>query len=210
MQTNHVVLLLCSIFCFVKSDPDPIYDYCVADTKNPRNLFLNEVPCINPDHASSSHFATSALSEPGDGVDKQRFSVTFTDVNNLPGLNTFGLVLARTDIAANGLVPPHSHPRASELVIVLEGLLLVGFVDSSNRIYRQQLSPGDCFVIPKSLVHFLYNVNSDKPAVALSGLNSQNPGGQRPSLARFRSYSDPTFPVGNLGEWDYDQWSGLT
>ncbi|KAM1437718.1 hypothetical protein ACFXTO_011823 [Malus domestica] len=54
------------------------------------------------------------------------------------------------DIAAFGIVPPHLHPRDLEVTICLKGLLLVGFVDTSNR-------------------------DSLAPAVALAGFSSQNP-----------------------------------
>ncbi|KAG8366229.1 hypothetical protein BUALT_Bualt17G0054800 [Buddleja alternifolia] len=189
MEINYIFmlqLLLGRFFLlgYVRSDPEPLNDYCVADTKNPHNFFLNGVPCINPDHTLASHFATSALSKPGD-LNQFRFNVTLTNTNNLPGLNTLGLVMARIDIAVDGLVPPHSHPRASEVTILLKGSLLVGFVDTSNRLYTQRLRPGDCFVFPKGLIHFLYNTDMVNPALAVSGLSSQNPGTQVSSLATF-------------------------
>ncbi|KAK6139267.1 hypothetical protein DH2020_026991 [Rehmannia glutinosa] len=196
MEINYVLLLqllvgLSSFIGFGKPDPEPLHDYCVADTKNPHKFFSNGVPCINPDHTLASHFATSALSQPGN-MNQFNFNVTLTNTNNLPGLNTFGLVMARIDIAVNGLVPPHSHPRASEVTILLEGSLLVGFVDTSNRLYTQRLRPGDCFVFPKGLIHFLYNTDLVKPALAVSGLSSQNPGAQISSLAAFTS--NPAMP----------------
>ncbi|PIN18044.1 hypothetical protein CDL12_09300 [Handroanthus impetiginosus] len=191
MEINHILLLqflmgLFSLVGFGKSDPNPLHDYCVANVKGPRNFFSNLVPCINPDETSVSHFATSALSEPGD-MNQFNFNVTLTNINNLPGLNTLGLAMARADIAVNGLVPPHSHPRASEVSILLEGSLLVGFVDTSNRLYTQRLRSGDCFVFPKGLIHFLYNTDLVNPAVTISGLSSQNPGAQISSLATFTS-----------------------
>ena len=168
-----------------RPDPDPLQDYCVADSKS--NFFINGVPCINPDKVSSSHFVTSALSKTGNTSNQFGFSVTATTTANLPGLNTLGLVLVRVDIAGNGIVPPHSHPRASEVTTCLKGLLLVGFVDTSNRVFTQNLRPGESFVFPKGLVHFLFNSDSREPAIAISGLNSQNPGAQIASLATFAS-----------------------
>ncbi|KAK7309533.1 hypothetical protein RJT34_06337 [Clitoria ternatea] len=168
-----------------RPDPDPIQDYCVADNKNA--FFINGVPCIDPEEASSSHFATNALSKPGNTSNVFGFSVTPTNTVNLPGLNTLGLVLVRVDIAGNGIVPPHSHPRASEVTTCLKGLLLVGFIDTSNRVFTQNLKPGESFVFPKGLIHFLFNRDSREPALALSGLNSQNPGAQIASLASFAS-----------------------
>ncbi|XP_022775562.1 germin-like protein subfamily 1 member 1 [Durio zibethinus] len=173
------------------SDPDPLQDYCIADTKSP--LFLNGAPCLNPSLAHSSHFTTSALAKPGDTKSNPiGFSITLTTLANLPGINTMGLTMARVDIASNGLVPPHSHPRASEVTICLKGVLLVGFVDTSNRLFTQQLGPGDSFVFPRALIHFLYNLDSRNPALAVSGLSSQNPGVQIASRAIF--VSNPSIP----------------
>ncbi|KAL1550931.1 Germin-like protein subfamily 1 member 1 [Salvia divinorum] len=191
IQYLFLVHFLLHFTSLIKSDPEPLHDYCVAETKNSQNIFLNSVPCINPDHTLATHFSTSALSEPG-SMNQFDFNVTLSNVNNLPGLNTLGLTMARLDIAANGLVPPHSHPRASEVTILLEGSLLVGFVDTSNRLYTQRLRPGDSFVFPKGLIHFLYNTGISSPALAVSGLSSQNPGAQVSSLAAFASH--PAMP----------------
>lgn len=186
-------LLLSTLILFLgqyKSDPDPLQDYCIADNKN--TFFVNGVPCIDPKQASSSHFVTSSLSKQGNTSNMFGFSVTPTNTINLPGLNTMGLVMVRVDIAGNGIVPPHSHPRASEVTICLKGFLLVGFIDTSNRVFTQNLKPGESFVFPKGLVHFLYNSDSKEPAIALSGLNSQNPGAQIASVATFAS--KPSIP----------------
>ncbi|GAV81326.1 Cupin_1 domain-containing protein [Cephalotus follicularis] len=170
------------------SDPDPLQDYCIADTKASQSLFINGASCINPNSATSSHFTTSALAKPGNtSANRFGFNVTLANTANLPGLNTMGLTMARIDIAGNGLVPPHSHPRASEVTICLEGTILVGFIDTSNRQFTQTLRPGDSFVFPKGLIHFLYNVDTKGPALTVSGLNSQNPGVQIASIATFTS-----------------------
>ncbi|XP_073021973.1 germin-like protein subfamily 1 member 1 [Primulina eburnea] len=191
MKINYIslfklILALSYNTVFIKSDLDPLHDYCVADSKNTQNFFSNGVPCINPEQTLASHFATSALSKPGD-MNQFGFNITLTNANSLPGLNTLGLVMARIDIASNGLVPPHSHPRASEVTILLEGSLLVGFVDTNDRLYTQQLRPGDCFVFPRGLIHFLYNLDFVNPALIMSGLSSQNPGAQISSIATFTS-----------------------
>lgn len=190
MRTIYTIFLLISL-TRVESDPDPLQDYCVADTKSPYTI--NGVACINPKSVESSHFATSALSKRGrTDLNQFGFNVTLTSTSNLPGLNTLGLALARVDIAANGIVPPHSHPRASEVTTCLNGALLVGFVTTSGNLYTQSLRPGESFVFPRGLIHFLFNMDSSNPALALSGLNSQNPGAQITSMAAFRS--NPTIP----------------
>ncbi|XP_010100533.2 germin-like protein subfamily 1 member 1 [Morus notabilis] len=189
----HLFLCLSVLMVRAKSDPDPIQDYCIADNRSPQPFFINGKPCIDPNQASSSHFVTSALSKPGNTkTNRYGYNATLTNTVNLPGLNTLGLTLARIDIAGNGLYPPHSHPRASEVTTCLKGILLVGFVDTSNRLFTQQLKPGESFVFPRGLIHFIYNIDSLGPAMTLSGLSSQNPGTQIASLATFTS--NPPIP----------------
>ncbi|XP_021908753.1 germin-like protein subfamily 1 member 1 [Carica papaya] len=172
----------------VKPDPDPLQDYCVANPKPALSFYTNGAPCIDPALARSSHFSTSVLAMPGDTkANPFGFNVTLTNTLNLPGLNTMGLTMARVDIEANGLVPPHSHPRASEVIICLEGSVLVGFVDTSARLFTQKLRVGESFIFPKGLIHFIYNMDSMSPALAVSGMNSQNPGAQVGSVAMFKS-----------------------
>ncbi|XP_048429337.1 LOW QUALITY PROTEIN: putative germin-like protein 2-3 [Pyrus x bretschneideri] len=98
------------------------------------------------------------------------------------GLNPLGISAARIDFAPWGLNPPHTHPRATENLTVLEGSLKVGFV-TSNQPKTASSSPvglvhfqqGDVFVFPVGLVHFQQNVGHGN-AVALVVLSSQNPG----------------------------------
>ncbi|KAK5786096.1 hypothetical protein PVK06_040723 [Gossypium arboreum] len=89
-----------------------------------------------------------------------------------------GISLVRIDYAPyGGLNPPHTHPRATEILVVLEGTLYVGFVTSNtdNRLITKVLNPGDVFVFPVGLIHFQFNIGNTK-AVAFAGLSSQNPG----------------------------------
>ncbi|KAL9270971.1 Germin-like protein [Drosera capensis] len=175
------------------SDPEPLQDYCIADTHGPQTIHMNGPSCIDPELASPSHFATSALSKPGNTSQSPfGFNIILTNISNLPGLNTQGLTMARLDVSPDGLVPPHSHPRASEVTICLKGELLVGFVDTTNRLHTQQLRPGESFVFPKGLIHFMYNLSSAHSAVAITGLNSQNPGAQLMAVAAF--ISSPPLP----------------
>ncbi|WMV28576.1 hypothetical protein MTR67_021961 [Solanum verrucosum] len=196
METSTIVFsmsVLVVLLGLVGSDPDPLQDYCVADTKKgTRESFYNGVPCINPQNVDVSHFATSALSKAGKIGIVFGFNATLTTIFNLPGMNTQGLTMARIDIGPNSLVSPHSHPRASEVAILLKGSLLVGFINTSNHLFTQKLRPGDSFVFPKGMIHFLYNTDSKVQALALFGLSSQNPGVQMASPAAFATC--PTMP----------------
>ncbi|GFY87461.1 RmlC-like cupins superfamily protein [Actinidia rufa] len=104
-------------------------------------------------------------------------TVTPANVVQIPGLNTLGISLARIDYAPYGQNPPHTHPRASEILVVLEGSLYVGFVTSNpdNRLFTKVLYPGEAFVFPEGLIHFQFNTGKTN-AVAIAALSSQNPG----------------------------------
>jgi quercetin dioxygenase-like cupin family protein len=167
------------------ADPDPLQDFCVADTTS--KFFLNGFPCMNPSTVTASHFKTSALGVPGNtSANRFGFNVTLTSVKNLPGFNTQGMAIARTDFAKGGLVPPHVHPRASEIAFVVKGRLLVGFVDTANKLFTQILEAGDVFVFPRAQIHFLFNAGNST-AITIAGLNSQSPGAQIVPLAVFGS-----------------------
>ncbi|KAK2969730.1 hypothetical protein RJ640_015874 [Escallonia rubra] len=96
---------------------------------------------------------------------------------NSPGLNTLGISLTRIYYGPGGINPPHIHPRASEILTVTEGSLLVGFVTSvpDNRLITKVLQKGDVFVFPVGLVHFQRSVGNGY-AAAWAALSSQNPG----------------------------------
>ena len=104
-------------------------------------------------------------------------NVTAVAVTELAGLNTLGISMARIDFAPWGINAPHTHPRASEILTVIEGSLEVGFVTSNteNRLFTTVLQKGDVFVFPEGLIHFQRN-NGDGYALAIAALSSQKPG----------------------------------
>lgn len=127
-------------------------------------------------------FFAKGLDKPRDTNNRLGSVVTPVDTAQLPGLNTLGISIARLDFAPYGVVAPHTHPRATEVLTVLEGTVYVGFVTSNppvnganNKLFAKVLNKGDVFVFPQGLIHFELNVGKT-PAVAMSALSSQNPG----------------------------------
>ncbi|KAL5552385.1 hypothetical protein UlMin_002561 [Ulmus minor] len=161
-------------------DPSPLQDFCVA-TNDPNNaLFVNGKFCKDPKLATAEDFFTSGLNIPGNTNNKVGSNVTTVNVDKIPGLNTLGISLVRVDYAPYGLNPPHTHPRGTEILVVVEGTLYVGFVtsnqqDGSNKLFTKVLNKGDVFVFPIGLIHFQFNTGHT-PAVAFAGLSSQNAG----------------------------------
>ncbi|KAK9042215.1 hypothetical protein V6N11_017293 [Hibiscus sabdariffa] len=133
--------------------------------------------CGTQGHAIFSPFTRTRLNVPGNTSNQLGSKVTPVNVEQIPGLNTLGVSLARIDYAPYSLNPPHTHPRATEIIVLLEGRLYVGFVTSNPdyRLIAKVLYPGDVFVFPVGLIYFQFNIGKTN-AIAFAGLSNQNPG----------------------------------
>ena len=141
-------------------------------------VFVNGKFCKDPKLATPEDFFYSGLNIPRNTSNPVGSTVNPVNVAQIPGLNTLGISLVRVDYAPyGGLNPPHTHPRATEILVVVEGTLYVGFVTSNpdNRLITKVLYPGDVFVFPVGLIHFQFNIGNTN-AVAFAALSSQNPG----------------------------------
>ncbi|XP_057810287.1 germin-like protein subfamily 1 member 16 [Salvia miltiorrhiza] len=164
------------------ADPSPLQDFCVALPTNISDVFVNGRFCKNPDKVVAKDFLFQGLNIPGNTSNELGFAATVVNVDRLPGLNTLGVSSSRNDYAPYGVNPPHTHPRATEVLFLMEGTLYVGFVTSNpadpnrrNRLFARYLKPGDGFVFPQGLVHFQFNVGNTN-AVTFSSFGSQLPG----------------------------------
>ncbi|XP_031474083.1 germin-like protein subfamily 1 member 13 [Nymphaea colorata] len=176
MKLTFLILLTLAVSFCSASDPSQLQDFCVADNQSP--IVVNGKVCKNPKDAMPGDFFFHGLDKPGNTKNAVGSNVTQVNVEQIPGLNTLGISAVRIDYAPWGQNPPHTHPRATEILVVLEGTLYVGFVTSNqdnNRLFAKTLYKGDVFVFPEGLIHFQLNIG-DKNAVALAALSSQNPG----------------------------------
>ena len=140
-------------------------------------LRLNGFPCKRPENVTADDFFSGVLASPGDTGNAAGSAVTVANVERLPGLNTQGVSMARIDFAPWGVNPPHTHPRATEVIFVLQGSLDVGFLTTANRLYARTVCSGEVFVFPRGLVHYQRN-NGATPAAVISAFDSQLPGTQ--------------------------------
>ncbi|XP_058096212.1 putative germin-like protein 2-1 isoform X1 [Magnolia sinica] len=178
MSTGFLLLAFFAFsFSFTSaSDPSPLQDFCVA-VRNSPGIFVNGFVCKDPMQVQADDFFLTGLDKPGNTSNKVGSNVTQVNVAQISGLNTLGVSLVRIDYAPYGLNAPHTHPRATEILTVLEGTLYVGFVTSNpdNRLITKVLQKGDVFVFPVGLVHFQFNIGLTN-AIAIAGLSSQSPG----------------------------------
>ncbi|XP_065864269.1 germin-like protein subfamily 1 member 16 [Euphorbia lathyris] len=134
--------------------------------------------CKDPEKVTVEDFSFSGFNIPRNTSEQLGVYVTLLDVSIIPGLNTNGISLARIDFSPNGgLNPPHTHPRAAEILTVLEGTVYAGFVGTNpdHRLFAKVLHPGDVIIFPFGLIHFQMNIGKT-PAVAIAALTSQDPG----------------------------------
>ncbi|CAM0943336.1 unnamed protein product [Alopecurus aequalis] len=175
------------------ADPDMLQDICVADYKSLEGpLRLNGFPCKRPENVTANDFFFDGLGSPGNTGNEVGSAVTAANVESLPGLNTLGVSMARIDFAPWGVNPPHTHPRATEIIFVLEGSLDVGFITTANKLFTRFVCKGEVFVFPRGLVHFQRN-NGNSPATVISAFNSQLQGTQ--SIAQTLFGASPAVPA---------------
>ncbi|ESQ36707.1 hypothetical protein EUTSA_v10008737mg [Eutrema salsugineum] len=184
-----IIVLFCNIISTRAYDPDALQDLCVADISH--GTKLNGFPCKETSNITSSDFFFAGLSKPAIINSTKGSAVTGANVEKIPGLNTLSVSLARIDYAPGGVNPPHTHPRATEIVFVLEGELEVGFITTGNKLFSKTIRIGEVFVFPRGLVHFQMN-NGKSPASVLSAFNSQLPGTVSVAAALFAA--EPPLP----------------
>ncbi|KAH6781551.1 RmlC-like cupins superfamily protein [Perilla frutescens var. hirtella] len=191
-STQFSILILTLVLLLpspsLSSDPDPLQDFCIADLQG--SISVNGFPCKPASNVTSEDFFFDGLAREGNTNNSFGSNVIQGNVLAFPGLNTLGISMNRVDIAPGGLNPPHSHPRATESGILIQGQLLVGIITTSGVFYAKNLTAGQMFVIPRGLVHFQLNVGNEK-ALIYTAFNSHMPGavivsvnlfGSRPSV----------------------------
>ena len=179
------------------ADEDPLQDFCVAndDDDGYTAITINGRTCKPAYKVTAEDFTSTVLRSsaadprPNNGV---QAIVTLASVDNFPGLNTLGLSIARIDFPPKGLNPPHVHPRATEVLLLAQGTLTVGFISTNNTLFQATLYAGDLFVFPRGLPHFQINPDEKIEALAISALNSQNPGVSQLAAALFAA--EPPLP----------------
>ncbi|XP_071718327.1 germin-like protein 9-3 [Rutidosis leptorrhynchoides] len=166
MRSNFKFFLLFSILSYANlqismaGDPDILTDF------------------VTPPIGSidGNFFTFTGMRAPVNATFPITFKVTKASMAEFPALNGQSVSYAVLQFPNGTVNPPHTHPRASELLFVLMGSLQVGFVDTTNKLFTQTLQQGDVFVFPKGLVHFQYNCGTNTQALALSAFGSANAG----------------------------------
>ncbi|KAK1420119.1 hypothetical protein QVD17_21461 [Tagetes erecta] len=154
-----LILILSISITTQANDPDILTDFITPNSTNVDATFF-------------TYHGLSAFYNPN----PKNFTVIKASMNEFPALNGQSVSYAVLQFPPAAVNPPHTHPRAAELFLVMKGTVEVGFVDTTNILYNQTLQVGDMFVFPKGLVHFQYNRNHNESAIAISAFGSANAG----------------------------------
>lgn len=194
------IFLLLSFFAYLSSAHTNIVDFCVADLNYP--VGPAGYPCKNPANLTVDDFVYSGLGVAGNTSNVFGVGVTFAIDLTFPALNGLDISMTRLDIGVGGVVPMHSH-RVSELIIVIQGRIIAGFISSDTKVYYKTLKKGDIMIFPHSLLHFQVNVGKT-PALAFVSLNSARPNFQTTSTSLFAN-DLPTNVIEKLTLLDAEQ-----
>ncbi|XP_034580791.1 germin-like protein 9-1 [Setaria viridis] len=145
-------------------DPDILTDYVLP-------------PGADPAQINGSFFTYTRLVSGLAGDTAAKFTVSKATAAEFPALLGQSVSYAALVYGPGTVNPPHIHPRASELLVVVQGPLVVGLVDSARggAVHTAALETGDVFVFPKGMVHFQLN-NGTTAARAFSAFGSASPG----------------------------------
>ncbi|XP_021732194.1 germin-like protein subfamily 3 member 3 [Chenopodium quinoa] len=177
-MNNRVVFIIFSLLASLTLAIE--LDFCVGDLSLPRGP--GGYACKDSSKVTIEDFVYTGFRGEKAITNAFGYNVTLAFSNAYPALNGLGISMARLDLKVGGAVPVHSH-RTSEVIIVIKGTIIAGFIDTNNKAYYKTLEVGDVMIFPEAMLHFQVNVGKI-PALAFVSLNGANPGLQltTPSL----------------------------
>ncbi|CAN0877969.1 Germin-like protein subfamily 3 member 3 [Linum grandiflorum] len=157
-------------------------DFCVADlTTQTASGFT----CKNPSNVTVSDFVFTGLINPGNTTNINKAAAVPGFVQQFPALNGLGIAVARADIEPGGSIPLHTHPAATEMLYMVEGTIVTGFISgASNVAYVTKLTKGEVMVYPRGLFHFQVNSGTEH-AMGIASFSDSEPGVQLVPMALF-------------------------
>lgn len=160
------------------------FDFCVADPSlpvGPAGYSCKKVADVGVEDFVYSLAATGNTSNIILAAVTPAFPPAF------PGVNGLGISIARLDFAVGGVIPFHTHPGGSEVLVVIQGTICSGFISSfDNKVYLKTLNKGEVMVLPQGLLHFQFN-SGKIPAIAFASFSSPFPGLQVTDFAFFKN-----------------------
>jgi len=103
-------------------------------------------------------------------------SVVNANVATFPALATYGMTLAMLNLGPCAMLPPHYHPRATNLVVAVEGTTQTYMIEENGaRVVTETLTPGKMTIFPLASLHTMQNMGCGN-ATLVSALNAEDQG----------------------------------
>jgi len=103
-------------------------------------------------------------------------NLTLANVANFPALFANNMAMAVGQMAPCGMNTPHSHPRATEFLYLVNGQMDVGFIaENGARFVVNTMSAGQGTIFPKGSIHYQANLGCE-PITFIAALNDEDPG----------------------------------
>jgi len=134
--------------------------------------------------------------------------ITTANAADFPAVIGNGMAMSVGTMKPCGMNTPHTHPRATEFLYVVNGTgLEVGFIEENGARYvSNTVLPGQASIFPKGSVHFQQNLGCE-PLTFVAALNNVDPG---VLSAAQRYFGLPPDVVGaSLGDAGVEDVAGL-
>ncbi|EMD40757.1 hypothetical protein CERSUDRAFT_80405 [Gelatoporia subvermispora B] len=97
-------------------------------------------------------------------------------VSNFPAVVGNGMAMTIGFLGPCGMNTPHTHPRATEMLYVVNGSIISGTLQENGaRFVFNEVPGGSATIFPKGSIHFQQN-NGCEPITFVAALNNEDPG----------------------------------
>ncbi|KAI0771602.1 RmlC-like cupin domain-containing protein [Trametes elegans] len=128
-------------------------------------------------------------------------------VANFPALVNNGIAMTVGFLGPCGMNTPHTHPRATEILYLVNGTLSSGMIaENGARFVFNTIHGGSATVFPRGSIHFQQNEGCD-PIVFVAALNNEDPGVE--SIAQRYFGLPPDVVAASLGDLGVQEVAGL-
>jgi len=103
-------------------------------------------------------------------------NMTAANVANFPALFANGMAMTIGQIGPCGMNTPHTHPRATEILYLVNGEMEAGFIEENGaRFVSNVMTKGQGTIFPHGSIHYQVNTGCE-PILFVAALNDEDPG----------------------------------
>jgi len=140
-------------------------------------------------------------------IDSAGGSLSPANVANFPALFANGIAMTIGNVKPCGMNTPHTHPRANEILYLVNGEMETGFIEENGaRFVQNFLTAGQGTLFPKGSIHYQINTGCD-PLLFVAALSDEDPGTSQ--IAQRFSMLPPCVVQATLGDVGLEEVTNL-